>query len=69
MKTMKGEAQLSIKVMDSGHGVVGVVENLPIVVESQDESQLKSDIADALVACIGANPKLIQDIISIKIPA
>ena len=49
--------------------LLGVVENLPIVVESQDETQLKSDITDALVACIEANPKLIQDIVSIKIPA
>ena len=69
MKTTSIEGKLNIKVIDSGQGVVAVVEELPIVIESQNEEQLKSDISDAIAACIIANPKAIKDMISVKIPA
>ncbi len=69
MKTITGKGALDITIIDSGQGMVGIVENLPIVVESSNIEQLKTDITTALGACIIENPTMISDMISIEIPA
>ncbi len=65
--TINGSIYVTIK--DSGQGIIGIVEELPIVVESPTEEQMQKDIVKAVTTCLIHNPTAVKKLLSIEIPA
>ena len=69
MTEIKIDGKLHINIKSTGQGFVGIVEELPIVVESPTEQQLAIDVTKALATCFVHNPKTMNKFLSVKIPA
>ena len=69
MKQIKINGKFNITIKPSGQGFVGIVKELPIVIESSTEEQLKIDMTKALSTCFLNNPALFKEQLSIEIPA
>ena len=68
MAEIKIDGKFHVTVKQSGQGFVGIVEELPIVIESSTESQLKVDMTKALATCFLNNPKAVKEHLSIEMP-
>jgi len=63
------DGKLDIEIKPSDLGFVGVVKELPIVVESPTEQQLETDVKNALATHFLHSPKALNQLISVKITA
>ncbi len=69
-KIMKLSGKLKIDIKETSQGVLGIVQEFPIVIESQDMETLGTDLSKAMMAYMVTYPKMFQEIIEIsKIPA
>jgi len=67
MKQIHGKFEMEIK--PTGQGFVGIVKDLPIVVESPNQQQLAIDITKALATCFIHNPKATEQFLAEDISA
>jgi len=69
MKEIKFNGKLEMEIKPSGQGFVGIVKDLPIVVESSNQQQLAIDITKALATCFIHNPKAMEEFLAVDISA
>ena len=67
MKEIHGKFDMEIK--PTGQGFVGIVKDLPIVVESPNVQQVAIDITKALATCFMHNPKAVEQFLAVDISA
>ncbi len=69
MKEIKFNGKMEMEIKQTGQGFVGIVKDLPIVVESPNQQQLAIDITKALATCFMHNPVAMEKFLAIDISA